>query len=76
VQRPVEFMIVSQYMYPKSFTYQSAMLPRETSMQELKQTRVVLTLNWVSVSFFPMQLANSCNCHSQFPMLDNWNLME
>jgi hypothetical protein len=44
-------------MYPKSFTHESAMSPRKTTMQELKQTHVVLTLTWVSVSFFLMQLA-------------------
>jgi hypothetical protein len=35
VQRPVEFLIVLQYMYPKIFTHRSAMLLREISMQEL-----------------------------------------
>jgi hypothetical protein len=30
-----EYVFLLQYMYPKSFTHQSAMLSRKTSMQEL-----------------------------------------
>jgi hypothetical protein len=40
-----------QYIYSKSFIYQSGMSPKKINTQELKWKLVVLTLYWVSISF-------------------------
>jgi hypothetical protein len=46
-------------VHPKSFTHQSILLPRKTSIPELKWKCVVLTLYWVSVIFYLMQPAQA-----------------
>jgi hypothetical protein len=42
--RVAEYVITLQYTYPKYFTHQFAVSQRKTTMQELRQKSVVLTL--------------------------------
>jgi hypothetical protein len=55
-------------MYLKPFTCQSAMSPKETPTQGMKQKLIVLTLYWVSTRILLMELADSCNWHTSFPI--------
>jgi hypothetical protein len=64
-KRLVEFVIVLQYVYLKSCTHQSALLPRKTFMQELKQKCVTLTLRWGGGYLFFL-INFSHNWHTSF----------
>jgi hypothetical protein len=66
-------------VYPQSSTHQSAMSPKKTHVQELKEKCVVLTengnmqktrkrRNCVYVRVFLMQQADSCNQNVLFPI--------
>jgi hypothetical protein len=47
-------------MYQKSFTHQSALMPRKMITQELKQKCFVLSVYWIYIRVFLMQEADAC----------------
>jgi hypothetical protein len=51
----IEFMIVLQYTYPKSFIHESDVSPRKIAMQEIEWKHVALTFYEISVRIFLMQ---------------------
>lgn len=55
-----KFVIMLQYVYPRSFTYQYAVSPRKTHIRTKVKT-FFLTLYWLSIRGLLMQTAVSCN---------------